>query len=264
MRPIDVQDWLLTKTKSMGELSKAVLRLTLDHAVMLDVIAANPAARRYRLGEDTRRDEGAYTPGQLGELWQVVRGSVAEVPFLLCAHAGLRVGEACAVRLCDVTWREDGASLVRVRVQLTPEGEVTDRLKTTASRRTVGLPDPWAARLREIAHALPDGAVYLNDNGCGEPVPRKTVNDWWRRLVKASDVPYRSMQALRPSFQTVWASVVEGVVCPSIRLVCSMGTPAQCSYDRPDEDAVANVMIACTRNRDGWDKLGQNPKSQAV
>ena len=92
VRPIDVQDWLHTKTKSMGELSKAVLRLTLDHAVMLDVIAANPAARRYRLGEDTRRDEGAYTPEELGELWEVVRGSVCEVPFLLSAHAGLRVG----------------------------------------------------------------------------------------------------------------------------------------------------------------------------
>lgn len=210
------------------------------------------------------RSSGACTPGQLGELWQVVRGSVAEVPFLLCAHAGLRVGEACAVRLSDVTWREDGASLVRVRVQLTPEGEVTDRLKTAASRRTVGLPGPWAARLREIAHALPDGAVYLNDNGCGEPVPRKTVNDWWRRLVKASNVPYRSMQTLRPSFQTVlhWA----GVPIEQTSRMLGHTTPSTtlAHYDRPDEDAVANVMIACARNRDSWDKLGQNQKSQDV
>lgn len=264
VRPIDVQDWLLTKTKSMGELSKAVLRLTLDHAVMLDVIAANPAARRYRLGEDTRRDEGAYTPVQLGELWQVVRGSVAEVPFLLSAHAGLRVGEACAVRLSDVTWRDDGAALVRVRVQLTPGGEVTDRLKTAASRRTVGLPDPWASRLREIADALPNGAVYLNDSGCGEPVPRKTVNDWWRRLVKASDVPYRSMQVLRPSFQTAlhWA----GVPIEQTSRMLGHATPSTtlAHYDRPDGDAVANVMIECARNRDSWDKLGQTPKTQAV
>ena len=264
VRPIDVQDWLLTKTKSMGELSKAVLRLTLDHAVMLDVITANPVARRYRLGEDTRRDEGAYTPEQLEAAWSAVRGTVAEAPFILSAHAGLRVGEACAVRREDVSWREDGAAIVRVRVQLTPDGEVTDRLKTAASRRTVGLPDPWASRLREIADALPDGALYLNDDGFGEPVKRRTVADWWKRRIVDVGLPYKSMQVLRPSFQTTlhWA----GVPIEQTSRMLGHTTPSTtlAHYDRPDEDAVANVMIECSQRRTDWDKLGQTPKSQAV
>ena len=247
VRPLDVQEWLLTKTKSMGELSKAVLRLTLDHAVMLDVMPANPAARRYRLGEDTRRDEGAYTTEQLDAIWDAVRGSVAEVPFLLSAHAGLRVGEACAVRREDVTWRDDGAAIVRVRVQLVPNGGVSDHLKTPASRRTVGMPDPWAARLREIYDEQSPALVYLNDRGDGAPVPRKTVSDWWRRLVRRAGLPYKSMQTLRPSFQTAlhWA----GVPIEQTSRMLGHTTPSTtlAHYDRPDEDAIANVMVEAMR-----------------
>ena len=248
VRPLDVQEWLLTKTKSMGELSKAVLRLTLDHAVLLDVVPSNVAARRYRLGEDTRRDEGAYTPEQLEAAWAAVRGTAAEVPFVLSAHAGLRVGEACAVRREDVSWREDGAAIVRVRVQLTPKGEVTPALKTPASRRTVGVADPWASRLREIYDAQDPALVYLNDCGDGTPVKRRTVADWWKRRIAAAGLPYKSMQVLRPSFQTAlhWA----GVPIEQTSRMLGHSTPSTtlAHYDRPDEDAIANVMVEVARN----------------
>ena len=247
-RPLDVQEWLLTKTKSMGELSKAVLRLTLDHAVLLDVVPSNVAARRYRLGEDTRRDEGAYTTEQLEAAWAAVRGTVAEVPFVLSAHAGLRVGEACAVRREDVSWREDGAAIVRVRVQLTPKGEVTPALKTPASRRTVGVAEPWASRLRDIYDAQDPASVYLNDCGDGTPVKRRTVADWWKRRIVAAGLPYKSMQVLRPSFQTAlhWA----GVPIEQTSRMLGHATPSTtlAHYDRPDEDAIANVMVEVARN----------------
>lgn len=242
VRPLDIQNWLLEKTRSMGELSKAVLRLTLDHAVMLDVIQTNPAARKYRLGEDTRKDEGSYTYDQLAEIWDVVRGSVCEVPFILSAFAGLRIGEACAVRREDVSWK-DGACVVRVRVQLTPGGEVTERLKTPASRRSVGLSDPWASRLHEIYDSQSPSLVYLNDRGDGTPVKRKTVSDWWKRLVERSGLPYKSMQVLRPSFQTAlhWA----GVPIEQTSRMLGHTTPSTtlAHYDRPDDESIANVMI---------------------
>ena len=256
VRPMALQEWLLARTRSVGKISRVVLRLTLDHAVMLELVDSNPAAKRYRLGDDARRDEGAYTAEELDELWEVVRGSVCEVPFLLSAHAGLRVGEACAARREDVAWREDGAAIVRVRVQLTATG-VTDRLKTRDSRRAVGLARPWADRLREIYDAQPDCLVYLNDAGDGEPVGRGVVSSTWRRLVSASDVPYRSMQTLRPSFQTAlhWAGVP--IEQTSRMLGHASTSMTLANYDRPSEDDVANMMLDAQRSVSRWDTLGR-------
>lgn len=256
VRPMALQGWLLARTRSVGKISRVVLRLTLDHAVMLELVDSNPAAKRYRLGEDSRRDEGAYSPVELDQLWDVVRGSACEVPFLLSAHAGLRVGEACAVRREDVTWREDGAAIVRVRVQLTASG-VTDRLKTKGSRRAVGLARPWADRLREIYDAQPDCLVYLNDAGDGEPLGRSVVSSAWKRLVSASDVPYRSMQTLRPSFQTTlhWAGVP--IEQTSRMLGHASTSMTLANYDRPSEEDVANMMLDAQRSVTRWDTLGR-------
>lgn len=247
VRPIEIQDWLLSMTRSAGNISKALLKLVLDQAVMLDVIPSNPASRKYRLGEDTTREKFAYTPSQLAVALEAVKETVAEVPFILSAYAGLRVGEACAVRREDVDFREDGTAVVRVRVQLTPRGEMTDRLKTRGSYRTVGIPSPIGDRLREIYEAG-DGLPYLNDDGTGSPVKRRTVASWWKRAIDKTDIPYQPMQVLRPSFQTNlhWAGVpIE--MTSRILGHASTSTTIE-SYDRPGDDALVNVMVEAVKN----------------
>lgn len=258
VRAYDIQQWLLGMTKSNGEVARAVLRLTLDHALMLDVIPSNPASRRFRLGDDSARREEAYTQDELSRLWEVVRGSVCEAPFLLSSHAGLRVGEACGVTLDDCEWREDGTLVVSVRRQLLSSGGMTDRLKTRSSYRTVAVVDPWSSRIREIVDALPTCARYVNDRGDGEPVCRKTVSDTWARLVRATDVPYRSMQVLRPSFQTAlhWAGVP--IEQTSRMLGHSSTSTTLDHYDRPGTDAVINAMVDAEKKAMHRDDLGQS------
>ena len=256
VRPYDIQEWLLGKTRSAGNISKSLLKTTLDNAVMLDVLPANPAARSYRLGRDTAREKFAFTEHQLSELWRAVEGSPAEVPFLLSAHAGLRVGEACGMRVADVEFRPDVAVL-RVRVQLTPKGDVTERLKTKGSYRTVGLPQPWAGRLEEIAASLPAGAVYLNDTGLGTPVNRRTVQGWWKRLTAGTGVPYQPLQALRPSFQTNlhWS----GVPIEMTSKILGHSSTAMTieTYDRPGEDALVKVVVDAQK-RSQLGQIGTN------
>lgn len=246
VKPIDIQEWLLGMTKSAGNIAKNVLKLTLDHAVLLDLIQSNPADRRYRLGRDTAREKFAYTVQQVSAALSSVRGTPAEAPAILSAMTGMRVGEACGVALSDIEWR-DGCAVVSIRRQLTARGDVTERLKTPSSRRTVAVGDPWASRLKEIADGLPEGAVYLNDNGVGEPVPRRTVTGWWKKMVEGSGVPYQPMQALRPSYQTNlhWSGVpIE--MTSKILGHASTSTTVE-SYDRPREESLVRVMLDAAR-----------------
>lgn len=237
VRPRDIQEWLLPMTKSMGELSKAVLSLTLDRAVFLDLVQGNPCSRRYEYGRETRRDKRAYTPDELGQIWEAVRGTVAEAPFLLSAHGGLRVGEACAVRTADVEWRE-GCAVVHVRVQVNQRGEVLDRLKTRGSERTAVVLEPWASRLRELA-----GPTYVNEQVDGMPIHPKTVTHNWKLAVEGAGLPYQPMQALRPSYQTNmhWAGVP---IEQTSRLLGHASTEMTlANYDRPSDDQLVNVVL---------------------
>lgn len=246
VRPRDVQDWLLTLTRSKGKLAKVVLSRTLDHAVMLDVVQANAAQRPYRMAPSAEKEKFAYTPAQLDRIWDAVRGSACEVPFLLCAHAGLRVGEACGMRLADVEWRDDCAVL-SVTVQARQDGKVTERLKTRTSARVAAVAAPWSDRLREIADAQPEGAVYLNDSGLGEPVSRAAVGAAWERLVRPLEgVPYQPMKNLRPSFQTNlhWSGV------PIERTARILGhsrpTTTLSYYDEPTRDQIARTVVGAS------------------
>lgn len=241
VRPLDVQGWLERMTMSRGKLCKAVLKATLDQAVLYEAIAYNPMDRAYRYGTDTSVDLGVYTSEELEALGGVVRDSVVEVPFLLMAHAGMRVGEACATPIASVTFG-DGAAVIGVSSQQYEDGTLHERLKTKQSTRVTAMADPWASRLREIVEAYPQGAVWTNDDGLGGPVRRWLVTDTWTELVRASDVPYKPMKQLRPSFQTNlhWAGV------PAEKMAKLLGhskpTTTFKYYDKPQAEELARLV----------------------
>lgn len=243
VRPLDIQKWLLEIPRTSAKTARIVLKKTLDHAVMFELIATNPADKKFRYADSERRDRSVYTQAQLEQLAEVVRGSACEVPFILCAFAGMRVGEACGVPIENVEFGDEAASIA-ITSQLADDGELRARLKTRASKRTVGLPKPWCDRLRDIVADLPDHALWANDNGAGEPVPRYVVARTWERLVKASAVPYLPMQSLRPSFETImhWKGGV-----PIEQVARIMGhTQASTTvghYDRPGGDELVSVAV---------------------
>lgn len=243
VRVADVQEWLLTKSKSCGKIARAVLKITLDHAVMLEYIQSNPAAKDFRYGEDTAKQRAIYTPEQLQQTWEAVRGTVAEVPFMLSAFAGLRVGEACGVALDCVEYRE-GHAAITVVSQATEQGEDAAPLKTQGSVRRVPLLDPYATRLRELTEALPEWAAYTNDDGTGRPVRRWAVSDAWEQAIKASDLPYLPMQTLRPAYETHlhWQRGLEIEKVSRIMGHARPFTTLQ-HYDRPTGDDLINAVL---------------------
>lgn len=200
VRALDIQKWLLAKSKATGNTALIVLRLCLHYAELYEIVPSNVAAKRYRMGEAAERRRDIYTVEELADVWGAVKGSPCEVPFILSAFAGLRVGEACGLRLRDIEWR-DGYAALSVSVQSTRYGN-DQKLKTKNAARTIALFDPAAARLKEIADALPDYAQYANDNGTGEPWGRKSVTNSWESCLRRSGVRRLPMQTLRPAYET--------------------------------------------------------------
>ena len=257
VRAMDVQDWLLGMSVASGKLCRAVLKVTLDHAVLYDVIKTNPADRKFRYGEDTSRDRNVYSPEELLKVWEVVRGSVCEAPFLVSAYGGTRVGEACGLRLDHLAF-DGGVALVCVRDQLTQDGDVGARLKTgRKSERWTGIGGEQAARLMEIVESLPPGSVYLNDRGDGTPVPRWMVAKTWDRLLDESGVRHLPMKELRPSFETHmhWDKAV-----PMEKLAKVMGHTKPSTtftyYDRPDDVQMSQLAREIAGNSGSLGQIG--------
>lgn len=254
VRAYDVQTWLLDLTKATGVTCKSVLKNTLEHAVMLGLLPANPAAREFRMGEDTSRERTTYTDAELAAIESASRGTVCEAPFILMAHGGLRVGEACGMPLANVRIVGD-VVLVEVTGQLTINGERGARLKNKEhGHRYVGIPAPWSHRLKEIVDALPPVARYLNDDGTGEPVGRSRVFETWRKtVIPNSGTRHLTMKDLRPTFETNlhWDSDV-----PIDKMARLLGHDPRITlayYDRPtDNDLQRLALDAATfgTNRD--------------
>lgn len=200
VRALDIQRWLLGMPPKTAKTAIVVLRECLRYAELYELVPQNVAAKKYKFADAPAKQADIYTVGELRRLGEVVRGSVCEAPFILSAYAGLRVGEACGMKLEDVEWRE-GYAVLRVRRQVT-RYEVDAKLKTKNAARTIALVGEPSARLKAIVDALPPGLVYINDNWLGEPVPRKTVAARWSQLVKRSGMRYLPMQTLRPAFET--------------------------------------------------------------
>lgn len=239
-----VQKWIDGMARSAAKTSLSVLRRTLDHAVMLDILQSNPAAKNFSLPDGQRRESAPFSPEELRLIADAVRGTCCEVPFILSAGAGLRIGEACAVKVADVE-RTDGGALVRVEQQLSQDGVVSSRLKTKGSRRVAGLPEPWASALFAAMEELPPGSVWTNDDGTGSPVPRRMISYAWDCAIARCGVKHRPMQALRPTFETRmhWAGGM-----PIEKVARAMGHSSMKTtldhYDRPGVEAAHAVIEA--------------------
>ena len=242
VRALDIQDWMLTLTTSCALTARKVLKNVLAKAEMLDVIGSNPADRKFRLQKQECKARDIYTYDELRSIADAVKGTECEVPFLLSAFAGLRVGEACGVPVSCVSFKKDCA-VIDVRLQLTSK-EITDRLKTRNARRTAIIGEPWSLRLRDVLHGLPDRAEWTNDDGTGSPCPRWSVSRAWDDALSKSGIRRLSMRALRPSYET-WMHWDAGV--PLDKLAKLMGHASSRTtegiYDRPSDSNLTEEAL---------------------
>lgn len=176
-----------TRTNNLS----AVLRA----AVADKVIGANPA-EGVRLPR-RRKAAAAMAIPSLAEVGKLLGTDLA--PFIaVCAFAGLRLGEAAALKVDDIDFLRRTITVQR-QVQRAGGGKVVISPPKYGSERTVFIP----AGLTEIlaAHIAATGAVEWLFTGEGDQPPHQnTVGYRWREAQKAAGVSGWKLHDLRHFF----------------------------------------------------------------
>lgn len=115
----------------------------------------------------------------------------------LCAYAGLRLGEASAVKDTDIDFPRRTLKLRR-QVQRKRGGSPEVRAPKYGSERDIALPDELClmlARHIEVEGVSSEG--WLFTGGAGDPISPTTVNAWWLRTVKVAGLAPVKLHSLR-------------------------------------------------------------------
>jgi integrase len=133
-----------------------------------------------------RRAEHAMTiptPQQVGEI--IAAAEVWFRPFIgLCAFAGLRLGEAAAVKIDDIDFLRRTLKVSR-QVQRRAGHGIEIRAPKYGSERTVYLPDALVTMLSEYVRNIgvqQDGWLFVGLDAA--PPHSNTINRWWRRALR--------------------------------------------------------------------------------
>lgn len=246
VRPLDVQEWLLTKTSTMGSMSLMLMRQVLDLCQRYEVVGANVAAQRYRIPKKVEREHSkdVYNLREMVAALDAVRGTVAYLPAVLCGLASCRVGEALGPRvdLGEVRPMEVGGMVVAVvdvirNVDQNGHPGEDHVLKNRQSERPVIVPAPWSADV--LAAAGP----WLTDRGDGRPTPQTTANDVWSKTLSDAGIKPIPMRNLRNSWRTFmrWELGID-----EDKLEAMMGhagkNVGEVHYDRPREEVFAQTV----------------------
>ncbi|HUO36815.1 MAG TPA: site-specific integrase [Mycobacterium sp.] len=113
----------------------------------------------------------------------------------VCAFAGLRRGEACALRVSDVDFLRKEIQVVR-QVQWTADGEMEIRPPKYASERTVYIPDQLVTLLAEHVRRYrpgddPDRWLFPGSRDAQLPAHAVTVARSWRIVRDKVGIPHR-------------------------------------------------------------------------
>jgi len=196
---------------------RETLRSALSTAVRQDLLIRNVA--RYGGGvTNVRPPVDRFTDHELALLLKAARDEHFFPVILLLARTGLRIGEACGLRWCDLNL---GSVPPRLTVvwQLDRWRQLVDP-KTATSRRTIPLRpevaaelDAWHQRQQQRAaggFANVHGLVFTTRNG--RPVDQRNVSRTFHRARAAAGVDHGSIKTFR---STVATQLAEAGLHPS-------------------------------------------------
>lgn len=253
VRPIDLQEWLLTLTAASAQIALKVLHGVWRVALMYEATERNPLAAGFRMptAKKVARTRAVVAPSDMGAYYSAALSEGLGAVFVLCACCGLRVGESLGVRVGEVSREETGGAVVAavpVSRQVCDDGEVRDRLKTERSARWAATAEPWASALLGLqSEALARGDGWLTDDGTGSPRPQRAVRGQWGRALRQAGLEHIPLQNLRATFATQMA----GKLVPVDQIARLMGHTkpdiTYSTYERPGKDEF--VAIAASAGR---------------
>lgn len=252
IQPADVQEWLLGLPLGSARHAIVAFRKLLDFAVMYEVVDGNKLRIPYEMPAKAReRSHDVYGLAEAEEVLVRVAGSPVEAPYILACFGSARTGESLGVKAREVRREESHGIVVAVVPILRrmadrgdlplPDGD----LKSRQSERTLVIPEPYGARLLEIAEKrIAAGVEWLADRGDGLPMNRGSLGHLWRRV--PGSIPFSN---LRNSWRT-FAQYEWGVDGDTLELLMGHVIPTVTGrhYLRPSVDdlveAVASAVVS--------------------
>ena len=249
VRPLALQEWLLTLTSSQAKDAVRLLSGVYKRAMLYELVDRSPVTPGLRMPDRRalRRTSAVIAEGDVDAYHAAAVAADVEAVFVLACCCGLRVGESLGVRVGEVERDEStGALIAAVPVirQVDDAGEVLERLKTRRSARWAAVGEPWASRLLDLQDAAAArGDVWLTDDGFGTPRSQRSVRRAWEKAVAAAKLDHMPLQNLRATF----ASRMEGRV-PVESIARLMGhakpTITFATYERPDKATFVRAAAA--------------------
>lgn len=123
---------------------------------------------------------------------------------MLALHAGLRVGEVCALRVCDIDYLAGTIQVCRSVQRITLNGKsqlLVQRPKSDSSERIVPLHPELLLLLKKATAKLPSDA-YIMAGQIGQPMDPRTCQYQFTVLLKRCGIHHRGFHALRHTFAT--------------------------------------------------------------
>lgn len=177
--------------------SVGVIRSALGGLVSNGVLPSNPASIRRGWLPVEPRHPRTLTKTQLRRFLRASTGDRYEALILFLALSGVRLGEALALRWCEVDL-EAGTAIIRRPVSLHRREMPTIRF----GFRTIDLAGPVVAALtRHRAESLDAGPVFRGDrrDGCASA---RHVHEACRRVAKRAGLPIVNPLVLRHTWAT--------------------------------------------------------------
>ena len=120
---------------------------------------------------------------------RLLDGSQHAALIAVCAFAGLRLGEAAALKPEDLDLNARTLA-VRRQVQRGPAGTVEIKDPKAGSERVVYIPDRLVTLLQQHIEATRRTEWMFADDGHSPP-HQNTVGHWWRTACRTAGVSYR-------------------------------------------------------------------------
>jgi integrase len=204
-----IHDQLAAGCSARGvQYSHAVLRTALAKAERWGLVARN-VARLVDVPKVRQPEIRPLTPSEAGQLLASVAGQDRTL-YLLTLGLGLRQGEALGLRWHDVDLDAGTLTVVHTLQRLPDKTPVLAEPKTAKSRRSLSLPAPVLAELREhrkrqvaarllVGDAWQDGGEggYLFCSPVGTPLESHAVTHRLVRQLAAAGLPRVTFHSLR-------------------------------------------------------------------